>query len=147
MAGRLPGAVGRLKADLSYVPPPLPDEFNVVSGAVVDAAFAVHKTLGPGLLESVYETCLAHECSKKGLAVQRQVVVPIVYDGHRFDDGLRLDLLVDGKVVIELKAVDVLQAVHRAQVLTYLKLAHKRLGLLINFNVPRIKDGIQRIVL
>ncbi len=114
---------------------------------VVDAAFAVHSALGPGLLESVYETCLAHELGKRGLGVERQLPLPVVYDGVLLEAALRLDLLVAGCVVVELKAVDQLLPVHQAQVLTYLKLSGHRLGLLINFNVPRIRDGIRRLVL
>lgn len=114
---------------------------------IVDAAFAVHSALGPGLLESVYEICLVHELGKRGLKNERQVSLPVVYDGVRLDGGLRLDLVVEGAVVVELKAVDALTDVHIAQVLTYLKLSGHRLGLLINFNVARIKDGIRRVAL
>ncbi|MCI0343698.1 MAG: GxxExxY protein [Planctomycetales bacterium] len=125
----------------------LAPEFNRVSGQIVEAAFAVHSALGPGLLESVYEVCLCHELSKQGLTVERQVTLPVVYDGLRLDAGLRLDLLVESMVVVELKAVETLLPVHLAQLLTYLKLSRHRLGLLINFNVPAIKDGIKRVVL
>jgi GxxExxY protein len=114
---------------------------------VVDAAFKVHEALGPGLLESIYETCLRHELVKRGLIVEKQVLVPIVYDGVRLDGGLRLDLVVDGQVIIELKAVERLMPVNEAQILSYLKLSRKRLGFLINFNVPRIKEGIRRFAL
>lgn len=107
----------------------------------------MHTTLGPGLLESVYEICLLHELQKRGLKVERQVLLPVVYDGLRLDSGLRLDLVVENRVVVELKAVDMLFPVHKAQVLTYLKLSGHRLGLLINFNSVLIKDGIQRLVL
>lgn len=115
--------------------------------AVVDAALAVHRSLGPGLLESVYETCLAHELQKRGRAVQRQLSLPVFYDGIRLDAGLRLDLVVDGCVVVEIKAVEQLLPVHKAQVLTYLKLTGHRLGLLVNFNSPLLKYGIRRIAL
>jgi GxxExxY protein len=118
-----------------------------VAGQVVDAAFKVHSVLGPGLLESVYETCLAHELMKRGLQVQRQIVLPVVYDGLRLDAGLRIDLLVEACVVVELKTVENMLPVHKAQILTYLKLSGHRLGLLINFNVSLIKDGIQRFAL
>jgi len=118
-----------------------------VATTVVDAAFAVHSNLGPGLLESVYETCLAYELEKRNLRAERQVIVPVVYDGRELDAGLRLDVLVDNCLVVELKAVEVILPVHTAQLLTYLKLSGHRLGLLINFNVPLIKDGIKRIVL
>ena len=126
---------------------PIPAETDAVARQIVDAAFAVHKTLGPVLLESVYEVCLAHELRKRGLAVCQQVVLPVVYDAVRLDAGLRLDLLVNQCVIVELKAVEHLAPVHRAQVLTYLKITGHRLGLLINFNVPLIKDGIERIAL
>jgi GxxExxY protein len=126
---------------------PIPEEVNRIAKEVVDAAFAVHSNLGPGLLESVYEACLAHELRKSGLAVQSQVELPIEYDGIRLDAGLRLDLLVENSVIVELKAVEAILPVHTAQVLTYLKLTGHRLGLLINFNVPLIRDGIKRMVL
>jgi GxxExxY protein len=113
----------------------------------VDAAFKVHSTLGPGLLESVYEICLAHELSKRGLKVQTQVAFPIVYDEVRLDAGLRIDLVVENQLIVEIKAVETMQPVFEAQILTYLKLTKIRLGLLINFNVSKIKDGIRRIVL
>lgn len=122
-------------------------ELDAIARQVVDAAFTVHSTLGSGLLESVYEICLAHELRKRNLRVERQVELPVHYDGIRIDAGFRLDLVVNDLLVIELKAVEELQPVHHAQVLTYLKLSHKRLALLINFNVPRIKDGIKRIAL
>lgn len=115
--------------------------------AVVDAAFAVHKALGPGLLESVYEVCLTHELTKRGLDMARQLQLPVVYDGLQLDAALRLDLLVARCVVVELKAVETILPVHHAQVLTYLKLTGHRLGLLINFNVPLIRDGIKRVIL
>jgi GxxExxY protein len=118
-----------------------------VARQIVDAAYRVHTTLGPGLLESVYEACLVHELISRGLRVDRQVAVPIAYDTVRLDAGLRLDLLVENCVVVELKAVESLLAVHAAQTLTYLKLSGHRLGLLINFNVPLIRDGIKRLVL
>ena len=126
---------------------PIPVATNAVAARVVDAAFAVHSALGPGLLESVYEACLAHELTKRGVKVQQQVVLPVLYDGIRLDAGLRLDLLAGECVVVELKAVDALQPVHTAQLLTYLKLTGHRLGLLINFNVPLIKHGIHRVAL
>jgi len=107
----------------------------------------VHSTLGPGLLESVYEVCLLHELQKRGLKAERQVSLPVVYDGLRLDSGLRLDLVVDNLVVVELRAVDMLLPVHKAQMLTYLKLSGHRLGLLVNFNSVLIKDGIHRIAL
>jgi GxxExxY protein len=122
-------------------------EHNRVSGAVVDSAFAVHQELGPGLLESVYEECLALELRARGVVVWRQVSLPLVYRGRALDGALRIDLVVADLVVVEVKAVERLQPVHEAQLLTYLKLSGRQLGLLINFNVPRIKDGIRRLVL
>ena len=126
---------------------PISEEIDRVATAVVDAAFRVHVALGPGLLESVYEACLAHELQKRGLAVGRQVTLPVVYDGERVDAGLRLDLVVEDSVIVELKAVEKLVPLFEAQLLTYLKLSGKRLGFLINFNVPLIKEGIKRFAL
>ena len=126
---------------------PIPKETDKVASKIVDAAFAVHTTLGPGLLESVYEACLLHELQKRSLRAERQGLLPVVYDGLRLDSGLRLDLVVDNLVVVELKAVDMLLPVHKAQMLTYLKLSGHRLGLLVNFNSVLIKDGIHRIAL
>lgn len=123
------------------------EELDALARIVVDAAFKVHKTLGPGLLESVYELCLAHELTKRGVEVARQVPVPILYDGERLEAGLRLDLLVGRAIVVEVKAVEKDLPVFKAQLLTYLKLTGKRLGFLINFNVPIIKDGIRRLAL
>ena len=117
-----------------------------VATAVVDAAFKVHTTLGPGLLESVYETCLEYEIKRRGLKVERQVKVPIIYDGVPLDADLRVDLLVEDCLVVEIKSVERMIPVFEAQALTYLKLTGKRLCLLINFNVPLIKNGIKRIV-
>ena len=114
---------------------------------VVDASFKLHTTLGPGLLESVYEACLEHELRKRGLVVRRQVTVPIVYDEVKLEEGFRIDLLVNECVLVELKAVERLIPLFEAQVLTYLKLTGLRLGILINFNSTLIKDGIKRIVL
>jgi GxxExxY protein len=131
----------------AQLPEPIPDEVNAIAGIVVDAAFRVHSTLGPGLLERVYEICLAHELRERGLEVETQVDLPVIYDGVRLDAGLRIDLIVGGKVVVELKAVEVVLPVHKAQLLTYMKLTGHRLGLLINFNVPVIKDGIDRLAL
>ena len=119
-------------------------ECGDVTGEIIAAAIRVHRALGPGLLESVYETCLAHELVKAGLRVQRQVELPVVYDTIRLDCGFRVDLLVEDKVVIELKAVEKLQPIHEAQLMTYLRLADLPVGLLINFNVPRLTDGIIR---
>lgn len=121
------------------------DRLNEVSGMVLGAAIDVHKELGPGLLESAYETCLAYELAQRGLNVRRQVELPVTYKGVHLDCGYRADLLVDG-VLVELKAVDSLNPVHEAQILSYLKLSGCKLGLLLNFNVRRLKDGVRRIV-
>ncbi len=126
---------------------PIPPELNVISGKVVEAALVVHSALGPGLLEGVYEICLFHELQKRDLKVERQVSLPVIYDGIKLEEGLRLDMLVEDALVLELKAIEEILPVHLAQILTYLKLSGRRLGLLINFNVVRIKDGIKRIVL
>ncbi|MEQ9591418.1 MAG: GxxExxY protein [Cyclobacteriaceae bacterium] len=125
----------------------LSDSEERIGKAIVNAAYLVHKQLGPGLLEKVYEVCVAHELRKVNLVVARQVDIPIQYDGIKFNEGLRLDLLVENKVVVEIKAVDQVNTVWQAQVLSHLKLAGLRLGYLINFNVPRIKEGIKRIIL
>jgi iron complex transport system substrate-binding protein len=121
-------------------------DLNSISGTIVDAAFHIHRTLGPGLLESVYEVVLAHELEKRGLKVERQKPVSITYDGLRFDEGFRADLIIEDCVVVELKSVEQLSPVHSKQLLTYLRLLDYRLGLLINFGAPVIKDGIRRIV-
>lgn len=117
-----------------------------IGRCIVEAAFFVHVTVGPGLLEKVYETCFCHELGKRGLAFKRQLDVPIAYDGLIFEEGLRLDVLVEDLVVCELKAVDQVNPVWEAQVLSHLRLTNKRLGYLINFNVVLIKDGIRRFI-
>jgi GxxExxY protein len=119
---------------------------NEVSRYIVTAAFKVHSALGPGLLESAYEACLAHELRKVGLKVETQVGLPVVYDGIKLDLGYRIDMLVNDLVVVELKSVEEISRVHLAQVLSYMKLSKKNLGLIINFNVLRLKDGIKRLV-
>ena len=119
---------------------------NDVTGAVVDAALKVHSVLGPGLLESAYEACLAYELRKRGLEVTMQFELPVMYDEIRIDLGYRVDLLVEGSVVVELKTVSKLLPVHEAQLLSYLKLGDFRAGLLINFHAGRLKDGIKRMV-
>jgi GxxExxY protein len=126
---------------------PIASEFERIAAQVVDAAFAVHSELGPGLLESIYERCLVRELHFRGVDAQCQLAVPIRYRGLWIDPGLRLDILAGGCVVVEVKAVDVVVPVHLAQLLTYLKLTGHRLGLLVNFNVPLIKQGIRRIAL
>jgi GxxExxY protein len=130
---------------MNFSPPT--DEEERIAKSIVNAAFIIHKKLGPGLLESVYETCFCHELDKIGVSTKRQVPVPVVYDGIEFDSALRLDILVKDLVICELKAVEGLHPVYRAQLLSYLKLTNRRLGFLINFNVPTIKEGIRRIIL
>jgi GxxExxY protein len=117
-----------------------------IGKAIVNAAFKVHSELGPGLLEKIYEVCLVHELRKDGLLVARQLDIPIQYDGITFDEGLRLDILVENIVIVEIKAVDQVNPVWQAQVLSHLKLTKLRLGYLINFNVAKIKDGIKRFI-
>jgi GxxExxY protein len=119
---------------------------NAIATEIVNAAFRIHTTLGPGLLESVYQTVLAYELGRRGLRAVSQQPIPVVYDGIRIDTGFRADLIVEDKVIVEIKSVELLAPVHRKQLLTYLRLADKRLGLLINFHVALIKDGITRIV-
>lgn len=118
-----------------------------LTGQIIGAAIEVHRHLGPGLLESVYEACLAYELAQAGLQVARQKELPVVYKGLRFDQGYRLDLLVEDTVVVELKTVERFTDVHEAQLLSYLKLSGCRVGLLMNFNVKMMKDGIKRYVL
>jgi GxxExxY protein len=117
-----------------------------VSREIITAAMKVHSALGPGLLESAYEACLAHELRKAGLKVDLQVGLPVVYDGIKLDLGYRIDMLVEDLVIVEIKAVDAIAPVHQAQVISYLKLSGNSLGLLINFNVAHLKDGIKRFV-
>ena len=123
------------------------EQLNALSNQVIAAALAVHTQLGPGLLESTYEACLAYELAERSLRVEQQQVVPLVYKGLRLDQGYRLDLLVEGELIIEVKAVDELLAIHKAQLLTYLKLSGMRIGLLLNFNSAVLKNGIRRLVL
>ena len=118
---------------------------NQIAKEVVDAAVKIHTKLGPGLLESVYEAVLARELERRGLRVERQVPIPIEYEGLKFDEGFRADIIVEGKVILELKSVEQLAKVHYKQLSTYLKLADKRLGLLLNFGVDLMKEGIKRI--
>lgn len=126
---------------------PIPEVVDRIASEVVDAAFAVHTALGPGLLESVYETCLCRELAAREIKYCTQVTLPIEYKGMRLESGLRLDLVVADSVIVELKAVEKMLPVFEAQLLTYLRLSGMRLGLLINFNTPLLKTGIQRIVL
>ncbi len=125
----------------------VPERVNELSRIAVDSALQVHRELGPGLLESVYEVCLCEELQSRGLRVERQAKLPVHYRGKELDADLRVDLLVEDALVIELKSVEILLPIHEAQLLTYLKLPDHRLGLLINFNVPLIKEGIRRLIL
>ena len=119
---------------------------NEIAKQIIDAAYKIHKALGPGLLESVYETLLAHVLEKRGFNVRRQVPVPIVYEGISFNEGFRADLIVEDKVIVELKSVENVAPVHKKQLLTYLRLADKRLGLLINFGSSLLREGVTRVV-
>jgi GxxExxY protein len=121
-------------------------DIDEISGAIVDAAMKVHTVLGPGLLESAYETCLTHELRSRGLRVLSQVVLPIQYEGIELDVGYRLDLLVEDQIIVEVKAVESLNSLHQAQLLSYLKMSGKQVGLLINFNVHHLRNGIRRVV-
>jgi GxxExxY protein len=125
----------------------LPAATEETASQIVDAAFAVHSTLGPGLLESVYEGCMAVELESRGMGFERQLSVPLVYKGYDVGPGFRVDLLVEGCVLVELKSMEILLPLHAAQLLTYLRLTANRLSFLINFNVPQIRDGIQRYIL
>ena len=122
------------------------NEMDEIAKEIVDSAYKFHCTFGPGLLESVYEACMAYELTKRGFHVERQKPQPIVYDGMEIEAGYRLDMLVNDQIIIELKAVEQLAPIHQAQLMTYLRLSGKSLGFLINFNVPLIKQGIRRIV-
>jgi GxxExxY protein len=124
----------------------IPASTEAIATQLVDAAIKVHKSLGPGLLESVYEICLCHELAIRGIPFRRQLDLPVCYEGIRLESGLRIDILVDDCVVVELKIVEKLLPVHEAQLLTYLKLSNKRIGFLLNFNVPIMKHGIKRMV-
>ena len=126
---------------------PIPSEVESIGSEIVDSAYKVHKSLGPGLLEKIYEACLQHELQKRGLKVERQVSIPIKYDNITFDEGLIVDLIVENKVIIELKAVDQINPVWKAQLLSHLRLTKLRLGYLINFNTINIGKGINRLAL
>jgi len=119
---------------------------NEISKQIVDVAYKIHTTFGPGLLESVYETVMAYELTQRGMHVARQQAIPVVYESVHMEVGFRADLIVEGKVVVEIKSVEAVAPVHKKQLLTYLRLADKRLGLLINFETELIKDGIFRVV-
>jgi GxxExxY protein len=125
---------------------PVPSHTEEIAKAVLDAAYQVHTTLGPGLLESVYESCLLHELNLRKIDVKTQIVLPVIYKGINVDSGYRLDMLVDDCVIVEIKSTEIINPVHCAQLLTYLRLTNKRLGLLLNFNVIHLRDGIKRII-
>lgn len=122
-------------------------QINDITGEIIGAAIEVHKILGPGLLESAYEECLSYELMQRGLKIERQKPVPIVYKEIKLECGYRMDIIVENQVIVELKAQDVILPVHEAQVLTYLRFAQKKIGLLINFNVTVLKNGIRRFIL
>lgn len=119
---------------------------NQIATQIVHSALSVHKNLGPGLLESTYQACLAYELHKAGFSIQKEAALPVIYQDVKLECGYRIDLWINNKVIIEIKSVDSLNDVHMAQILTYLKLTDNRLGFLINFNVPKIKQGIRRVV-
>jgi GxxExxY protein len=119
---------------------------NRITGIIITAAMKVHSQLGPGLLESAYEACLLHELRKQGLSVANQVGLPVVYDGEKIDLGYRIDLIVEGLVIVEIKCVEAIHPVHQAQLLSYIRLSGKNVGLLINFHVAHLRDGIKRMV-
>ena len=125
----------------------LPADIERIAKIIVHSAFLVHKNLGPGLLEKVYEICFCHELSKRNLSFKRQVDIPVIYDDFIFDEGLRLDVLVEESIICELKAVETVNPVWEAQILSHLKLTGNRLGFLINFDVPKMKNGIRRFVM
>lgn len=121
-------------------------EEDRITEAIIGAAIEVHRQLGPGLFESTYEACLVYELKQAGWKVERQIVLPVIYKGVAIEEGYRIDLLVEGKVIVEIKAVSALLPIHEAQLLTYLKLSGRRVGLLINFTVPLLKNGIKRLI-
>ena len=133
--------------DQNQVRLPIDAGIESVGREIIDCGLRVHQSLGPGLLESAYETCLAYELVRRGLGIRRQVTLPIVYDGTTLDAGYRIDILVENSVIIEIKSTDALLPIHQAQLLTYLKLSGLRLGYLMNFNVSLFKQGIKRMVL
>lgn len=120
---------------------------NEIGTIILDCAFRVHRTLGPGLFESVYETCLCHELTERGVTIERQIPLPLKYDGIKIGSGFRIDIVADKKVVVEVKAIEKLAAVHMAQLITYLKLSDCKLGYLLNFNVKFMRTGVKRVVL
>jgi GxxExxY protein len=122
-------------------------ELNQLSSQIIKAAMTVHRELGPGLLESIYQSCMVIELRDRGIEVKPEVSLPVIYRGQKVnDEGFRIDLLVEDKIIVELKSVEIVQPVHKKQLLSYLRLSNKPLGLLINFNMPLLKDGITRII-
>ncbi|HCA59413.1 MAG TPA: GxxExxY protein [Blastocatellia bacterium] len=121
-------------------------EVDSITEKIIGCAIKVHRALGPGLLEKTYEVCLAHEIVKEGLVVRRQVELPVIYDGLRLDAGYRIDLLVEERVIVELKTVEQFHPIHEAQLISYLKLSNLKVGLLINFNVTMLKSGVKRLM-
>jgi GxxExxY protein len=119
---------------------------NRITGAIITSAMKVHSLMGPGLLESAYEACLAHELRKHGFVVAQQIALPVIYDGERLELGYRIDLMVENLVVVEIKCVECINPVHEAQLLSYIRLSGRHVGLLINFHVAHLRDGIKRIV-
>ncbi len=122
------------------------EELNRITERVIGAAMKVHTALGPGLLESAYEACLAYEMTQQGMTVERQKRLPIVYGELKLEEGYRIDLVVENRVIVELKAIEQLREIHEAQLLSYLRLSRKEVGLLINFHVPHLRDGIRRVI-
>lgn len=127
--------------------PPLPASQEEIGRKIIGAAYKVHSSLGPGLLEKIYEICLTYELQKIGLRAERQVTVPVKYDNLVFEEGLRIDILVEDAIIVEVKALDLVNPIWKAQVLSYLKMTNKRLGYVLNFNVLSMKEGIQRVIL
>jgi GxxExxY protein len=123
------------------------EKLNQITYEIIGAAYKVHSTLGPGLLESAYEVCLEYELLKKGFKVERKKPLPVIYEDVKLDAGYRIDLLVEDDVIVELKAVEEIAPIHQAQIMTYLKLSDRKLGLLMNFNVTNMKKGIKRIIM
>jgi GxxExxY protein len=126
---------------------PIADNVERLASVIVDAGLKVHKALGPGLLESVYEQCVAHELTLRGVPPRRQVTLPIIYEGHEIEAALRVDLMVGDAIVVEVKSIESVLPIHRSQLLTYLKLSGCRLGFLMNFNVPLFKSGVERLII
>jgi GxxExxY protein len=136
----------QLNINKNNIDAPIPSHTESIAKTILDAAFQVHTILGPGMLESVYETCLVHELGLRNIEVKSQIILPVIYKGITVESGYRLDLLVDGCVIVEIKSSEIMSPVYPAQLLTYLRLANIRLGLLLNFNVVHLRDGIKRII-